>query len=228
VVAVALLGTALVAAVREPDGPGATLPAASSPAASGVPVLVAARDLPAGASLFSRDVRTVRVPPSLVPAGALGESVRLAGRVVAGPVRRGEPLTDVRFVGPGLAAGLAAPESVAVPVRIADAEVAALVQPGDRVDVLAAGDSPDPVSPPAIGAEEAPNRPPPQPSPAVDPALAPASIVAADVRVLAVIVRRGADPGDGALLVVASSAEGARRLAGAAARGPLAMAVRAR
>jgi hypothetical protein len=42
------------------------------------------------------------------------------GRTLAGPVRAGEPVTDVRLVSPSLAAGY--PGRVLVPVRIADAD----------------------------------------------------------------------------------------------------------
>ena len=76
--------------------------------------------------------------PAAVPAGAESRS-GLLGRVLAAPVRAGEPITDVRVVGPGLVRGQG-PGSVAAPVRIADAGAVALVRVGDRVDVLA----PDP------------------------------------------------------------------------------------
>jgi hypothetical protein len=56
--------------------------------------------------------------------------------VLAGSVRAGEPLTDVRLVGAGLTA-LLEPGQVAAAVRLADLAVAALVRTGDRVDVLA-------------------------------------------------------------------------------------------
>jgi hypothetical protein len=48
-------------------------------------------------------------------------------------------MTDVRLVGTGLTALLPAGQ-VAAPVRLADLAVAALVQTGDRVDVLATPD----------------------------------------------------------------------------------------
>ena len=59
-----------------------------------------------------------------------------AGRVLASSLRRGEPVTDARLVGPTLVDGL--PGLVATPVRIPDAAMAALLHVGDRVDVLAA------------------------------------------------------------------------------------------
>lgn len=104
-----------------------------------VRVLVAAHDLPGGAALRGQDVRTVALPAAAVPDGALRSGA--PGRVLAGPVRRGEPLTDARLLGAGLLDGYG-PGVVATPVRIADAGVARLLRPGDRVDVLATGEAP--------------------------------------------------------------------------------------
>ena len=98
-------------------------------------VLTAARDLAAGAALAPADLVAAAVPDALVPAGALTDAAEVAGRLVAGPVRRGEPLTDVRLLGAAL---LPAGPEVAVPVRLAEPATAALVAAGDRVDVLAA------------------------------------------------------------------------------------------
>jgi Flp pilus assembly protein CpaB len=102
-----------------------------------VAVLAAAHDLPGGTVLSSADLRTLRLPSAAVPDGALRAGAGPPARVLAGPVRAGEPLTDARFVSPGLVrrtgAGL-----VAYAIRIDDADAAALVRPGDRVDVLSA------------------------------------------------------------------------------------------
>ncbi|MEU7883590.1 SAF domain-containing protein [Microbispora bryophytorum] len=73
-------------AVRTPDG---------------VEVLAAARDL-AGGRLTASDVVVVRLPPDTVPAGAYVPGAPVSGRLLAGPLRRGEPLTDARLLGPGL------------------------------------------------------------------------------------------------------------------------------
>jgi Flp pilus assembly protein CpaB len=56
-------------------------------------------------------------------------------------MRRGEPLTDSRLVTGGLLRGYGA-GTVATPIRIADAGVARLLRPGDRIDVLAARNAP--------------------------------------------------------------------------------------
>ena len=124
-----LAATALFLALR-PAPPAAPPPSA-------VPVAVAALDLPAGTALSGQDVAVARLPPGVVPGGVVPEAKPLVGRVLAGAVRAGEPLTDARLVGPGLTALLPA-DQVAAPVRLADLAVAGLVHAGDRVDVLAA------------------------------------------------------------------------------------------
>lgn len=93
-------------------------------------VLVAARDLPAGAVLRAGDLEGAAVPRQLVPAG-LARSPQ--GRVLASPLRRGEPVTDVRLAGPDLLA--AYPGLVGVTVRVPDPAVVRLLRPGDVVDV---------------------------------------------------------------------------------------------
>jgi pilus assembly protein CpaB len=100
-----------------------------------VEVLAAARDLPSGAVLTADDLVPLALPPGAVPSGVLVDAAAVVGRLVAGPVRRGEALTDVRLLGAGL---LAAGDAVAVPVRLAEPATAVLVQAGDRVDVLSA------------------------------------------------------------------------------------------
>jgi Flp pilus assembly protein CpaB len=190
-----LLTAALLVAVR-PHPPVQE----AAPVAPTAEVVVAARDLAAGTVLTAADLRLAALPDSVVPAGVVRRPAGLIGQRAAGPVRRGEPVTDVRVVGPGLAAGLAAGET-AVPVRLSDAESAALVRPGDRVDVLGT-------------AAEADGT----------PGTGDAVEVAAAVRVLAVLGSR--DAADGVVLVVAATPPTARRLAGAAARHRLSVSVR--
>lgn len=101
-----------------------------------IPVVVAAHDLPGGAVIGPDDVRTAQMPPDVVPAGAFGATGSALGTSVAAPMRTGEPLTDRRVLGAALIAGYP-PGTVASPVRIEDAEVVALLRPGDRIDVYA-------------------------------------------------------------------------------------------
>lgn len=192
-----LLLLAAVALALRPEPPSSAV----APAPPGVPVVVAGRDLPAGAVLARADLRTTDLPTAAVPAGVARDPAGLLGRTVAGPVRRGEVLTDARVVGPGLTAGLGPGTLAAVPVRLADSQSAALVRAGDRIDVLGAPVEADA----ATGSRDA-----------VD--------VATGVRVLAVL--RSNEDSDGVVIVVAADPAVARRLAGAASRHRLTVAVR--
>lgn len=91
---------------------------------------VAAHDLPAGTVIAAGDLARVEAGPEGVPKDVVARPV---GERLAAPVRQGEPVTDVRIVGPDLAAGH--PDLVAVPVRMTDAEMAGLLHVGDSVDL---------------------------------------------------------------------------------------------
>lgn len=117
---------ALVLALLPPSG------------ADRVPVLVAATDVAAGATLRAADLAVRHWPRELAPAGALAEPAAATGRVLAGAARTGEPITDVRLAGAHARAG---PGAAAVPVRLADPGVADLVGPGSRVDVVGTDES---------------------------------------------------------------------------------------
>ncbi|MEV7970035.1 RcpC/CpaB family pilus assembly protein [Sphaerisporangium sp. NPDC088356] len=99
-------------------------------------VLAAARDLRPG-TLAAPDLTVVRIPEAAVPDGALRPGAPVAGRVLAAPARRGEPLTDLRLLGPALVDAYG-PGMVATPVRITDAGAARLLRVGDVIDVIAA------------------------------------------------------------------------------------------
>lgn len=98
-----------------------------------MPVLVAAHDLPAGVRVTDADLATVDFRVGSEPDGLVEDPV---GGTLATSVRRGEPVTDVRLLGPALADGH--PGMVATPVRLPDAAMASLLRVGERVDVLAA------------------------------------------------------------------------------------------
>src|SRR5690349_6837789 len=123
----------LLAALLTAVAVAAGLHAATAPPPAEVAVTVAARDLPSGAVLTDADLRTVGFAPGSVPSGAVAEA---GGRTLAAPLRAGEPVTDVRLVGPALTEGY--PGLAAVPVRLPDAGVAALLTVGDRIDLVAA------------------------------------------------------------------------------------------
>jgi Flp pilus assembly protein CpaB len=122
----------LLAALLTGVAVAAGVQAATAHPPPSVGVLTAARDLPAGAVLGSDDLVSVDFAPDSVPSGATRDAV---GRTLAAPVRRGEPVTDVRLLGPALTAG--DPELTAVPVRLPDAAMVALLEVGDRIDLIA-------------------------------------------------------------------------------------------
>ena len=159
-----------------------------------VRVWVAARDLSGGAPLRAEDVALRALPAALAPRAALTTRSHLLGRLLAAPVRRGEPLTDVRLLAPSLLAALPEPGLVAVPVRVADGPAAAsVVHPGALVDVIASTADSDGT-----------------PSAAV-------AVVTA-VTVVAVPPPDPADGGEAGLVVVAASPGQADALAAAAGR----------
>ena len=96
-----------------------------------VAVLTAARDLQPGTVVSRADLETRRFAVGTVPDGVLGAA--LVGRTLADGVRRGEPITDTRLVGPALGSG----ETLAVPVRLPDAGMVDLLSVGDRIDLVA-------------------------------------------------------------------------------------------
>jgi Flp pilus assembly protein CpaB len=125
----------LIAAVLLAVAVVAGLHVVAAPPPPTVAVLAAGRDLPAGTLLDDDDLARVALPAQGVPDGAttaLGDAV---GRTLAAPVRRGEPLTDVRLVGTPLAT--ADPGLTALPVRLPDAGAVRLLAVGDRIDLLA-------------------------------------------------------------------------------------------
>ena len=114
------------------------LVALSPPSPPTVAVLAAARDLAGGAVPSGGDLRTVDLPPGSVPDGALRPGTDVTARVLSGPVRSGEPLTDTRFLAPA-----AVPSgSLAYPFRIDDADISALLRVGDHINLYAATSTP--------------------------------------------------------------------------------------
>lgn len=111
----------------------AGLQATAAPPPPTEAVHVAARDLPAGTVLAASDLTEAAYAPGTTPSGLADDAV---GRTLAAPLRRGEAVTDVRLVGPALTEGH--PGLVAVPVRLPDAGMAALLRVGDVVDLVAA------------------------------------------------------------------------------------------
>ncbi|MDF9878459.1 SAF domain-containing protein [Cellulosimicrobium cellulans] len=102
------------------------------------PAVVTTREVPAGALLTEADLRVDHVSAELVPAGSAAGPDDVVGRRATVALAAGTLLQDALVTGGELAA--AAPAgTVVAPVRL-DPGVAALLGPGDRVDLLAAGD----------------------------------------------------------------------------------------
>jgi Flp pilus assembly protein CpaB len=123
----------LLAAVCALVAVWAGLRATAAPAAPLVPVTVAAHDLGAGTVLRSGDVTTLGFAPGTVPAGHIRDPV---GRQLAGPVRRGEPITDAALLGASLVRDR--PDLAALPVRLPDTATADLLRVGDEIDLVSA------------------------------------------------------------------------------------------
>lgn len=99
-------------------------------------VVVAAHDLASGTVLGGDDVRRTTVPESVVPAHSTRRVEDVVGRTVAGPMRRGEVVTDRRVVHADRMSGFPA-GTVLATIRLADADALASLGVGDRVDVVA-------------------------------------------------------------------------------------------
>lgn len=168
--------------------------ATTAPARQAVAVVVAAHDLAAGHRLRSSDLRVshdVRGVP-----GTLAASGPLRGRVLAGPLPRGEPVVPARLLDGGLTRGLSY-DTAAVPIDVTT-DVRGVVRPGGRVDLLAV---------------PAPDVALPDLAPRGSGQTAPAERLAERVLVLAVLP---ADPGtSGCRLVLALGRDQAVRITGA-------------
>jgi len=96
-------------------------------------VLVAAHEVTGGAVLSAADLERRALRLADVPSGALDAPEQAVGRAVSAPVAEGQVLTSLALVAPR-----AGPTSgrVVAPVRLADADVVALLRPGDVVDLV--------------------------------------------------------------------------------------------
>jgi pilus assembly protein CpaB len=107
-------------------------------------VVVAARDLAAGTVLGASQVTLRGLPEQVIPDGAARVPAAVLNRTLAAPVRRGEPLTNVRLTGSDLTRAISTnQDTVSVPLRLADPGVAALLRPGATVDVVTVGERQD-------------------------------------------------------------------------------------
>jgi pilus assembly protein CpaB len=107
-------------------------------------VVVAATDLPVGARVQDKDVRTVRFPSDAIPQGIFHFTKNVIGRGVILPIARGEFfISDKNLASDKAGSGLTStiPQGMrAVSVRVSDiSSVSGFVQRGARVDVLMTG-----------------------------------------------------------------------------------------
>jgi pilus assembly protein CpaB len=161
--------------------------AAAPPASPTVDVVRATTNLASGAIVRSGDITVSALVEEALPRGALVDSTVAQGRRVIGPVAEGQVLTALDLL--GTSSGIR-PGHVIAPLRLADPEVAVLLQPGALIDVIAADQ----------GGE--------------------ASVVAAGVTVLTVPAppfEEAARTADGALVLVEVESKAAVLLAAAAA-----------
>jgi hypothetical protein len=88
--------------------------------------------------LAADDLRLVDRVVDAVPTGAVGSApAALAGRTLTGPMRAGETLTDWRLV-ESLPVEAVPHGQVLTAVRLADPAALALLEPGRRIDLVAA------------------------------------------------------------------------------------------
>ncbi|GGU47267.1 SAF domain-containing protein [Lentzea flava] len=93
----------------------------------GHPAVVASRDLPAGQSLSSGDVRLVSLAAPV--SGSFSDVDAMVGKTLGSAAREGVPLTDFDLA-------RASDDLASVAVRVADQGLAGVVRMGDRVDVV--------------------------------------------------------------------------------------------
>ncbi|MDZ7915920.1 MAG: SAF domain-containing protein [Rhodococcus sp. (in: high G+C Gram-positive bacteria)] len=119
------------------------------PATDTAAVVVSSRDLTPGQVIANSDVEIREIDSKHLPDGVVSDTDLVVGRTVAGPIRSGETVTDVRVLSPRLAGlSVGTDDARIVPVRLADAAVADILRSGDVVDVLTVGpDTPRPDTP---------------------------------------------------------------------------------
>ena len=109
-------------------------------------VVVAAKALPAGATLDRDAVKLRSLPEAAVPSGAFARVEDVLDRPVISPIQPDEPIVEARIAAKGSGMGLAPliPTGMrAISVRVNDVVgVSGFVLPGMRVDVLVTGRPP--------------------------------------------------------------------------------------
>jgi Flp pilus assembly protein CpaB len=118
----------------------AVLTGLAATTSDGPPTLTVVRasgELAGGTLLDASDLELTSVLVRDAPEGAVGTIEDLVGQRLAAPVAEGQVLTPLALV----AAGADVTRGrVVAPLRLADADLVALLRAGDLVDVIAAGD----------------------------------------------------------------------------------------
>jgi Flp pilus assembly protein CpaB len=109
--------------------------AATAPPPETVAVWTASHDLRSGTVLTRADLSRTAFAPGSVPAAAVASPDAVVGRTLATPLGQGEPITPAHLAGAEALAGY--PGRAAVAVRVPDADVVALLTPGQRVALVA-------------------------------------------------------------------------------------------
>lgn len=162
-----------------------------------VDVVVAATDVPPGATLTAQDLSVASLPSDYLPPGAVLTVDGALGRTIVGEIAAGEPLTQSRL----LATGPRADGLHSVPVRLADAEAATLLSPGSVIDlVLASRDSTPRVIAEGVQVVTIPQRPTSTGLGGTSRAAGSLIVVATDRRTAVALAAAGAEPGLGVVL----------------------------
>ncbi|WP_372987536.1 Flp pilus assembly protein CpaB [Marinobacter sp.] len=108
----------------------------------GVPVVVAALQIPFGKKVEASDLKVATMPRSMVPSSALTEAEEIEGSVATTTIYPGEMILKEKvaaFGGGSALSAVIAPNKRAVTVRVNDViGVAGFLMPGNRVDIVAA------------------------------------------------------------------------------------------
>lgn len=110
----------------------------SEPGGAHADAVVAIRDLSPGVVVTADDVRIESRSAATLPDGTLADPTAVVGGAPAGPVRRGEVITDVRLLGTRLTEAASGPDARVVPLQLAQDAILDVLREGDVVDVIAA------------------------------------------------------------------------------------------
>ncbi len=116
----------------------AGLSAIAPPAPPTAWVVVTSRQLAGGTRLAEGDLQRVQRPIQALPEDAVAETETLVGRVLVGPLPANTMLSGLSVVSSRLAG--TTPGLMIVPVRLGESDLRALLQPGDRIDLIALSD----------------------------------------------------------------------------------------